>query len=42
MGKRGYQRSPMRLNIDCDTRQAEQARAEVEGGDMSPTKERNT
>ena len=40
-GKRVYSRSPMRLNNDCDTRQAEQAHAGVEGGDMGPTKERN-
>ena len=33
--------SPSRLNNDCYTRRAEWAHAEVEGGDMCPTKDRN-
>ena len=40
-GKRVYGSSPTRLNNDCDTRPVEQAHAEVEGGDMGPTKERH-
>jgi hypothetical protein len=40
-GKRVYATSPSGLNNDCDTRLAEKAHAEIKGGDMCPTKERN-